>query len=97
MSIGFEWDKNKAAVNYSKHNVSFLEAITVFDDPLSVTITDPDHSHEELRYTTIGRTKGGRLVVVCHCDRVDVIRIISSREATRHEGAAYESGYSKAT
>jgi uncharacterized DUF497 family protein len=30
----FEWDENKAARNLSKHEVSFNEAKTIFDDPL---------------------------------------------------------------
>jgi uncharacterized DUF497 family protein len=32
----FEWDKNKAAANILKHEVSFDEAKTVFNDPLYV-------------------------------------------------------------
>jgi len=37
----FEWDENKAAVNLSKHGISFEEARTVFDDPLYVDFYDP--------------------------------------------------------
>ena len=33
----FEWDPQKANLNLSKHNVSFDEASTVFNDPLSLT------------------------------------------------------------
>jgi len=40
----FEWDKNKAAANLSKHYVSFDEAKTVFNDPLYVDFYDIDHS-----------------------------------------------------
>lgn len=40
----FEWDPEKAARNLAKHGVSFAEASTAFDDPLSVMITDPRHS-----------------------------------------------------
>jgi uncharacterized DUF497 family protein len=43
----FEWDEEKAKANLHKHKVSFEEAETVFDDPLSVTISDPDHSKSE--------------------------------------------------
>jgi uncharacterized protein len=32
----FEWDENKAALNFSKHGISFEEARTVFEDPLYV-------------------------------------------------------------
>ncbi|PSO99314.1 MAG: hypothetical protein BRC47_16140 [Cyanobacteria bacterium QS_7_48_42] len=39
----FEWDENKAAINLSKHGVSFEEAKTVFADLLYVDFFDPDH------------------------------------------------------
>ncbi|MHC5615547.1 MAG: BrnT family toxin [Nostoc sp.] len=45
----FEWDENKAAINLLKHQVSFEEAKTVFDDPLYVDFYDPDHSDNEER------------------------------------------------
>ena len=45
----FEWDEEKAKANLRKHKVSFEEAETVFDDPLSPTISDPDHSKSERR------------------------------------------------
>ncbi|MEG4816157.1 BrnT family toxin [Microcoleus sp. K5-D4] len=32
----FEWDENKAAVNLSKHGISFEEARMVFEDPLYI-------------------------------------------------------------
>jgi len=39
----FEWDEKKASQNFLKHNVSFEEVVTVFNDPLSETFPDPDH------------------------------------------------------
>lgn len=33
--MDFEWNPQKAARNLQKHGVSFSEAATVFDDPLS--------------------------------------------------------------
>lgn len=50
----FKWNLEKAAINLKKHGVSFQEAATVFDDSLSVTFPDPDHSIEENRYVIIG-------------------------------------------
>ena len=35
-----EWDKNKAEANLRKHQVSFEEAETVFDDPLALTVNE---------------------------------------------------------
>ena len=53
-SMEFAWNPNKAAYNLRTHGVSFLEAGTVFDDPLAVTYDDPDHSEQEDRFITYG-------------------------------------------
>lgn len=88
----FEWDDDKAASNEVKHGVSFIEAETVFADPLALTGYDPDHSEEEDRYITMGTSLEGRLLVISHTDREDRVRIISAREATRRERKDYEDG-----
>lgn len=90
MIEGFEWDENKARQNLVKHNISFVEATTVFLDLLSITIDDPDHSQSEQRYIIIGYSNRGRLLVVVYVDRSDNIRIISARQATRYERRTYE-------
>jgi uncharacterized DUF497 family protein len=51
--VFFEWDVDKARKNLAKHGASFDEAITVFGDPLAVTIHDPDHSDDEERLRII--------------------------------------------
>jgi len=86
----FEWDEKKAEDNLRKHGVSFAEAKTVFNDPFSVTIYDPDHSSDEQRYIDIGLSSKGRLIVVSYSERGETIRIISSREATKREQGEYE-------
>ncbi|AFZ28701.1 protein of unknown function DUF497 [Gloeocapsa sp. PCC 7428] len=88
----FEWNLDKAALNLEKHSVSFQEAATVFDDPLSVTFPDPDHSLGESRYVIIGVSRFGQLLVVAHTDRGKNVRIISARKATRQERRFYEQG-----
>ena len=88
----FEWNSNKAESNYEKHNVSFEEAATVFNDLLSVTFPDPDHSIGESRYVIIGVSRSGQLLVVSHTDRGEKVRIISARKATRQERRFYEEG-----
>ena len=90
MSLTFEWDEKKADENLRKHGVSFEEAKTVFNDPFSVTIHDPDHSSDEQRYVDIGLSLKGRLIVVSYCERGKTIRLISSRRATRKEQRDYE-------
>ena len=88
----FEWDRVKAQRNAAKHGVSFEEAITAFGDPLAVTIDDPDHSHDELRFLTTGLTNRHRLVIVAPTDREGRVRIISAREVAATERKQYGSG-----
>jgi uncharacterized DUF497 family protein len=88
----FEWNPDKAGLNVEKHGVSFQEAATVFNDPLSVTFPDPDHSIGENRYVIIGVSRVGQLLVVAHTDRGEKVRIISARRATRQERRFYEEG-----
>jgi uncharacterized DUF497 family protein len=88
----FEWNPDKAALNLEKHGVSFQEAATVFNDPLSMTFPDPDHSIGESRYVIIGLSRFGQLLVVAHTDRETKVRIINARKATRQERRFYEQG-----
>lgn len=87
--MNFQWNKSKAAINLTKHGVSFEEASTVFDDPLSEFVSDPDHSIEEFRWVITGASDQGRLLVVSFTERGDKTRIISAREATRREAREY--------
>ncbi len=89
----FDWDPNKVTSNLRRHDVSFGEAATVFSDPLSTTVPDPDHSLDEDRAITVGLSHRGRLLMVAHTERGDRIRIISARELTRTERAQYEAGF----
>lgn len=86
----FNWDDTKAEANISKHDISFLEAASVFDDDLSITFPDPDHSGDEERLIIIGHSDRGRLLFVSHTDRNNLSRIISAREVTRRERKVYE-------
>jgi len=86
----FEWDRAKAEANRRKHRVSFDEAATIFFDPLSVTIPDPDHSRGERRFLSMGISSNGRLLVVAHTERGAVLRLISARSASATERKRYE-------
>ena len=90
MALRFLWDPRNAAANERKHGVGFQEATTVFDDPLSVTIPDPDHSLEEQRFLLLGLSNRRRLLAVAHSERGESIRIISARRANRRERRTYE-------
>ena len=75
----FEWDEAKARFNLHAHGVSFLEAMTVFDDPLAVV--------KESRKHSVGKS---RLLVVTYTPR-RLTRIISARKLTAKERHDYES------
>jgi len=87
--VGFVWDPRKAKGNLAKHGISFDEAKTLFDDDLFLVFADPDHSGEENRFIIMGQSKRRRLLLVAYTERSDAIRIISAREATRHERQIY--------
>ena len=91
----FEWDFAKAESNLEKHGVSFVEAMTVFGDPLEETIPDPDHSQGELHFLSLGRSAQGRFLVEAYTEREGCIRLISAREAAPRERRNYESGQSE--
>ncbi len=78
MGLLFEWDPKEALRNIKLHGISFDEASTAFQDPLSRTIEDPLHSEQEDRFVLIGESIKRRLLVVVHTERGDRIRIISA-------------------
>jgi len=89
--LAFEWDDKKSASNEQKHGVSFDEAKSIFTDQFARLIADPDHSDEEDRFILLGTSIHSRLLVVCHCIRMnDSIRIISARKADKQEREIYE-------
>lgn len=85
----FEWDEDKAKKNILKHQVSFNEAKTVFNDPFYIDFYDPDHSMDEDRYLIVGQSNRGRILIVSYTERVSSIRLISAREVTRQERKIY--------
>ncbi|CAN5541076.1 BrnT family toxin [soil metagenome] len=86
----FEWDQDKAESNFKKHKIAFEEAESVFCDPLSLTIPDPEHSVDEFRFVDIGISKNNRLLIIAYTEREDRIRIITARKATKTERQKYE-------
>jgi len=90
LSLLFEWDGLKAAVNLRKHRVGFEEAAPVFGDSLAKIFDDEDHSREEDREIIIGHSSEERLLVVSFVARRSSIRILSARKATRRERRDYE-------
>lgn len=86
----FRFDPEKAAANLKKHDVSFADAEGVLQDPLAVTVEDPD-AEGERRFVAIGMGNAGELLVVVYSEREGEYRLISARRPTRKERTQYES------
>jgi uncharacterized protein len=91
MSLVFEWDPRKARANLRKHSVNFVEATSVFSDPLARIFVDEYHSAGEPREIIIGHSRARRLLLICFTEpERDRVRIISARRATGKELYDYE-------
>ncbi len=90
--LRFIWDPLKAATNARKHGVTFVEALTAFADEHGLLLDDPDNSVGEERFVLLGMSGSLRLLVVVHRydDEDRTIRLISARNASRGERAAYD-------
>ena len=92
MKLTFEWDEAKAIENLRKHEVSFDEGKTIFNDPFLLTYPDIDSSETEERYVNIGVSTKGLILVLIHTERQGRIRIISCRKVRATERRHYEEG-----
>lgn len=88
--LEFEWHSVKAAANLKKHHISFDEAKTVFAEKKHLEVPDREHSHDELRFLAIGKSKQGRLLTVAFTERGTKLRLISARLAEPWERREYE-------
>lgn len=93
MDWTFEWDDAKAQANLKKHKIDFEEATSIFNDPFSITIHDPDHSLDEERFIELGMSSKSRILIVVYTEQGGTIRIISSRKANPTERRRYEEKY----
>ncbi|MDE2516441.1 MAG: BrnT family toxin [Rhodospirillales bacterium] len=97
MKTRFEWDPAKADLNRRKHGVSFDVALRAFADPFALSCQDRIEGGEQ-RWQTLGMVDGICLLLVAHTVReededgyaVEIIRIISARQADRKERRRYE-------
>ena len=88
MNLQFEWDEEKEKSNTVKHGIDFETASYVFLDPNRMEYYDKAHSTlEEDRYITIGLV--GDVLTVVYTERIEALRIISARVATKKEKEAY--------
>ncbi|HYF98072.1 MAG TPA: BrnT family toxin [Coxiellaceae bacterium] len=83
----FEWDLYKNQQNEIKHGLSFYDAHLIFAGK-TLSFIDDRCDYGEKRLITLG-TLMGRLVVIVHVQRGEVVRIISMRKANAREEKIY--------
>lgn len=66
--------------------MTFVEAVTVFDDVDFLLNTDP---RDPTRFIAVGFSSATRVLVVVHVERAERTRIVSARRATLQEGRLY--------
>jgi len=66
LKYNFEWNPYKAEQNHRKHKVRFEHAAEVFLDPSTISIYDEEHSLDEDRWITIGKTHANIILIVIH-------------------------------
>ena len=81
-------------MNSDKHGVRFEEAASVFSDSDGLDWQDLRHSRQEARFKRLGASREGRVLLVVYAirrvgDGEATIRIISARQASCKERAAY--------
>ena len=84
----FRWDAGKAAVNVRNHGVAFDKAIKAFRDPFAIEQIDDSEGYGEERVNLLGMCDG-TILQVTYTERGDHIRIISVRQAEKHEQDDY--------
>jgi uncharacterized protein len=82
----FEWDKEKQEFNLAKHEIDFVDAVKIFEDPDRVELESARNG--EKRYITIGIVNNIVMLVV-YTWRSEKKRIISARKASKNERNTY--------
>jgi len=83
----FTWSERKRSLNLKQHGIDFVDAVAVFEG-LTFTYEDDRFSYREQRFVTLGLLAGVPVSIV-HTETEHEIRIISFRQATRHETQLY--------
>lgn len=84
----FEFDPLKSESNLAKHNIDFVEAQRLWNDPMLLEV--PAKTEDEPRYLVIGVIDGKHWSAVITYRDAN-IRLISVRRARAEEVALYES------
>lgn len=83
----FEFDKEKSQSNNIKHGIDFIQAQSLWKDPVRVII--PARSIDEPRFVIIARL-GEEIWSAIYTFRGEVVRIISVRRSRQNEKEIYK-------
>ena len=86
--FSFEFDATKSESNRTKHGIDFVEAQSLWSDPMLLEI--PVKTEDEPRYLVIGFIEGKHWSAVLTYRGAN-IRLISVRRARTEEVVLYES------
>ncbi len=89
----YEWDDKKNQANILNHGIDFVDAWTIFENPILEKI-DNRQDYGEVRYIAIGLLACVEVVVI-YTTRSQNIRIISIRRANKNERKIYQEACSK--
>ena len=84
----FEWDEGKRLKNLAKHGLDFEDAAQIYFCPVKVTFASKVIS--EARFLDLGYGRGDQLLCLVYVIRIESIRIISFRKASRKERKKYD-------
>ncbi len=87
---GFDWDEANVHKNWDKHDVTFSECEHIFFNIPLLLADDLVHGDEKDRFLALGRTELNRRLFLVFIIRNKLIRVISARDMTKNERAAYE-------
>ena len=83
------WDEKKRQANLEKHDLDFVDAQWVFDNPEKVTI--PSHRGGEERRMDLAMVEEiGMILAFVYVHRGEAVRAISFHIASRRERRLYE-------
>lgn len=85
----FEFDTDKAKLNFQQHKITFETAALVFTDPLRIERRDDSKSNksDEERWQTLGKVD--KVLFVVYTERGEKTRLISARPANKAEKRSY--------
>lgn len=87
---GFEWDSGNVGKNRDKHGVEPGECEEAFFNRPFIVADDERHSEAGRRFYALAHSDSGRRLFLVFTIRGKLVRIISARDMSRKERAAYE-------